>query len=370
MANDDVGKSTIQDELRDIENVDDDTPEDQTFSGAFAISSFGTDFDVDGLVKRLRSGAYYKPDFQREYVWNQKHASRFIESLLMGLPVPGIFVYRLENNKHLIIDGLQRLTTLLYFYDGVFKGKEFALSEVRDPWKGRTYRMLEEEDRLKLNDAIIHTTIFKQDSPVDDYKSVYEVFERINTGGLKLSPQEIRACVAHEPNEAASFVKLLKELNGNALWRSIYGPISARLKDQELILRFLCLKFNEKKYARPFRTYLDEFIAANKTLDVNTRDVFSRSFVRAISALQAALGRGVRLFRPDRAINAAVYDSILVAVATAIEQKNPVSEANLKSGYNTLIADKDFINLCSRSTADEDRLESRMKTARKAFGLE
>src|SRR5579883_2743762 len=101
-VNDDTDQAELREELEDLKNVEDESADDEAFTGQFAISSFGADYNVDSLVRRMGTKAFYKPKFQREFIWNQRQASRFIESLLMGLPVPGIFIYRLDNGKHLI----------------------------------------------------------------------------------------------------------------------------------------------------------------------------------------------------------------------------------------------------------------------------
>src|SRR6476661_7447962 len=87
----------------------------------YDITSYGSDPDVEGLVRRLKREEVFIPDFQRDYVWKLPEASRFIESLLLGLPVPGIFLAREpETNKLLVIDGQQRLKSLEFFYSGHF----------------------------------------------------------------------------------------------------------------------------------------------------------------------------------------------------------------------------------------------------------
>ncbi len=95
----------------------------------YAITSYGADYPVDGLVKRLIARDIFIPPFQRGYVWTLTQASRFVESLLLGLPVPGIFLSRdIENQKLMVIDGQQRLRTLQYFYEGIFAktGREWG----------------------------------------------------------------------------------------------------------------------------------------------------------------------------------------------------------------------------------------------------
>jgi uncharacterized protein with ParB-like and HNH nuclease domain len=94
----------------------------------YEITSYGADYPVDSIIKRLEDDIILVPEFQRKYVWSIVQASRFIESLLLGLPVPGIFMSKeLNTNKLLIIDGQQRLKTLQFFYKGIFNKKVFIL---------------------------------------------------------------------------------------------------------------------------------------------------------------------------------------------------------------------------------------------------
>src|SRR5436190_18517661 len=96
--------------------------EDELAPFKYSITSYGADYPVDSLVKRLNAGSILIPTFQRGYVWKLADASRFIESLLLGLPVPGIFLAKEgETNRLLVIDGQQRLRSLQYFYEGIFR---------------------------------------------------------------------------------------------------------------------------------------------------------------------------------------------------------------------------------------------------------
>ncbi|MCP1167415.1 DUF262 domain-containing protein [Limimaricola litoreus] len=192
-------------------------------------------------------------------------SSRFIESLLLGLPVPGIFLFKeSETGKHLVIDGQQRLKTLTYFYKGVINGKQFSLTGLDSQWNTLTYETLPDADKARLDDSVVHATVFKQDLPEGEINSVYEVFERINTGGVKLSPQEIRSCICHGP-----FNEFLHEMNRNADWRSIYGATSKRLKDIEVILRFFAFVEKASDYESPMKRFLNDFMKSKRYLDGN-----------------------------------------------------------------------------------------------------
>jgi len=166
----------------------------------YSITSYGVDYPVDSLVKRITKGDIVIPKFQRGYVWSLKEASRFVESLLLGLPVPGIFLSKeTETQKLLVIDGQQRLLSLRFFYDGLWPGtrKEFALKGVPSKFEGATYKSLPADDRRRLDDSIVHAIVVKQDEPSDDSSSIYHIFERLNTSGVSLTPQEIRTAIHH-----------------------------------------------------------------------------------------------------------------------------------------------------------------------------
>jgi uncharacterized protein with ParB-like and HNH nuclease domain len=96
----------------------------------YLINSYGADYTVDSLVQRMEREDIYIPDFQRGYVWTITQASKFIESLLLGLPVPGIFLSKDRDRKLVVIDGQQRLRTLQRFYNGVFDERVFKLHNV------------------------------------------------------------------------------------------------------------------------------------------------------------------------------------------------------------------------------------------------
>ena len=116
---------SIYDTAEDANSIDDANDDNTVVPERYDITSFGADYDVEGLVRRLQRGDIFIPSFQRNYVWNQSLASRFIESLLLGLPIPGIFLAReTESNKLIVIDGQQRLRTLQFFYDGFFRPKQ------------------------------------------------------------------------------------------------------------------------------------------------------------------------------------------------------------------------------------------------------
>jgi uncharacterized protein with ParB-like and HNH nuclease domain len=334
----------------------------------YDITSFGADYDVDGLVKRLKRGEIKTPDFQRQYVWNIKLASRLIESLLLGLPVPGVFMVREpETNKLLVIDGHQRLKTLLFFYEGSFNPKEnddrhrqFKLVDVQKPYNGCTYKTLSDKDRIQLDNTIIHATIIKQDAPANDDTSIIHIFERLNTGGLKLTAQEVRTATCH-----GTLIELLKELNTNQHWRSIFGRTSIRLKDQELILRFLALNNECETYERPINEFLNKFASKHRNATTKFLDACRKSFSSTIDTVFKSIG--AKAFRPVGTLNAAVFDSVMVGIARRLK-KGPIEDQDeLLEAYEALLVKKSYSEAILSATSDEKNVETRLKDATEAF---
>ncbi len=302
--------------VKDVKVIDPLGDEDEVLPVEYRITSYGADYPVELLVNRLATKDLYTPPFQRGYVWDIKMASRFVESLLLGLPVPGIFLsIEPKNQTHLIIDGQQRLKTLQYFHDGIFEPRDrtFSLEGVQTRFQGLTYRTLPSPDRRRLNDAIIHATIIRQDDPAEDQSSIYHIFERLNTGGKQLAPQEIRSALFH-----GKLVALLDELNNDPDWRAIYGPRSPQLRDQELIVRFLAFYFYEQDYQAPMRAFLNRYMGRNSNLDHQSADEIRGVFAPAIEVAQLAFG--TRAFKPQRALNAAVFDSVMVGLARRLSR--------------------------------------------------
>src|SRR3989304_6094680 len=157
----------------DVEELVEDVEEKEaTAPYRFTVTSYGADYPVDGLVKRLKAGDIAIPTFdpevdlvidvegfQRQFVWTKPQCDRFIESLLLGLPVPGIFLVKQSDGRLLVLDGQQRLRPLAAFYSCVLRGRGFPLWNVQDRYKKLIYTELSVEDRRRLDDSIIHATI-------------------------------------------------------------------------------------------------------------------------------------------------------------------------------------------------------------------
>lgn len=355
-----IEESELLEKYKEIEIADDDSDEEPP-QLRYSITSYGADYPVDSLVKRLKTDIIYVPEFQRKYVWSITQASKFIESLLLGLPVPGIFFSKDQTtNKFQIIDGQQRLKTLEYFYNKDFKGSLFKLKGVTSVFVGKTYDTLAPEDKQALDDAIIHATIIRQDEPKEDNSAIYYIFERLNTGGTLLRPQEIRACLYY-----GSLNTLLRDLSQNENWIELFSKPDYRLKSEETILRFFAFLYSLSLYEKPLKEFLNTFMRRNKNLNEEGIDTFRHIFEDTVNYVHESLGR--EAFRPKGQLVASVIDSIMVSAAEIVITGRKVSPQLFKQRYYNLIFSEPYVLSYTNATSDEAVVAIRFNLAKEAL---
>ena len=191
----------------------------------YDISVIPNDFNITTIFNLIDSGAIEMPVFQRNYIWDKRRASKFIESLILGLPIPQIFLYQKARNEFLVIDGQQRLLSIYYFIKQRFpvSDKRAELRKIFDEYNGIPNSILHNDtyfqdfklqfakselgeknllEGLKYNTLGIYKSNFdfmtmrcmaiRQNEPKDDDSSVFEIFSRLNTGGVESSTESLK----------------------------------------------------------------------------------------------------------------------------------------------------------------------------------
>ena len=195
-----------------------------------------TNYPVTHLQKMWKRGKLnLQPDFQRQFVWDPHKASNLVESLLLNVPLPIIYLAEDADGTLLVIDGQQRLQSIFSFIDGSFpNGKQFKLSglQILRNFNQKGFANLDEADQDRLESATLPIVIVKKES---DGELKFEIFERLNTGSVRLNDQELRNCMYRGP-----YLELLKEMSANADYRYIMGlkGPEKRMKDVEYVLHF------------------------------------------------------------------------------------------------------------------------------------
>jgi len=282
---------------------------------------------------------------------------------LLGLPVPGIFLVKEPSGVLLVLDGHQRLHTLEAFYAGTINDEHvYKLSDaVQQRFVGKRYKDLDIEDRRRLDDSIIHATVIRQDEPTEDQSSIYTIFERLNTGGVNLQPQEIRVALYH-----GEFVRILQELNEDEPWRKMVGAKSKRLKDMEMILRFFAFLYYAERYQDPMKGFLNRYMATNRNLSKQPEAELRKTFTQTTRALFAGIGE--RAFRPRGTVNAAVVDSLMTGVARRLQAKGDIKDrAAFQERFAALMSTKTYLDAVETGTSRPASVERRLKEATAAF---
>lgn len=339
-------------ELEVIRSETDDAEQDVS---RYKIASYPADYTLQGLYDKWQTDEIYVPPFQRRFVWTVSQASSLIESFLLGLPVPPLFLYReSDTQKLLVVDGQQRLRSVFGYFGEAFPdtGQRFSLRKVKAAWEGLVFSELTTADRIRLRDAVLRTIIIEQLDPKDN-TSMYHIFKRLNTGGTTLTAQEIRNALYH-----GEFSKLLAELNELLAWRAVLGSdeVDRRYRDIELVLRILALAENGDSYHKPMKDFLTDFMKENR----NASDCFERYREDFGHGVQYALDAlGPKPFHRGRGLNAAVCDSVMVAFCRNWEKR----KQGLRDRFDSLLKSDAYNEYVSSSTTDVDTVKQRIKLA-------
>ena len=355
-----------------IELINNEQNDDYSDDSLFNISSWGADLSFREIISMYEEDELVKPELQRKYVWDKVEASRFIESILMGLPVPSVF-FAQSGSQKLIVDGYQRIMTVYDYVRGVFTtdGKNFRLSnseKINERWRNKAFAELTIEEQRKIRSTTIHAIIFEQKRPENDDTSLYQIFERINTSGRTLTPQEIRNCVYQ-----GTFNSLLFELNENSNWRALFGNDKAdsRMRDIECILRFFVMKSKTVRDSTAkqisLKKELNDFMGKFVNAPEEVIDEFRRDFTNTMDKIYDNIGKNAfRNYLKGKYTNKfhpAIFDSIAVAIYDEIKSGNDAFEVKSEK-HIELLLDEEFKKSCSIRTTDIDNIKTRIRLAK------
>ncbi len=332
--------------------------DDEVVTIEYDITSYPSDYTLKGLYDMFCDGDIAIPDYQRGFVWSMNQSSLLIESFLIGLPVPPIFLYIDEENKNLVIDGQQRLMSIVYFLNGYFgeedktgKRQVFKLSGLNknNKYYNKTFAELESKDKRRLENSVLRAINIRQLSPIGESTCVYHIFERLNTGGTPLKSQEIRNCVFR-----SDFLNQLKVLNTDTNWRAILGKknIVKNQTDVEFILRIFGLAYKLSDYEKPMKEFLNK-IAKKNMKSSEKIDEFSEKFIKACRIIVEQLR--AKPFNVRGPFNMSIFDSVFCTILNNVDNL----PANLCDRYESLVKDDRFIELTTLATTDEKTLKER-----------
>ena len=371
-----------------------DETDDEEFSvKEYDVTAVPNDFNIRTIFDFVDSGVVSIPGFQRNYVWDQKRASKLIESLLIGLPIPQIFLYEESRNKFSVIDGQQRLMSIYYF-----KKKRFPRMERRAALRKIAVdsgtippeiladdnyfvnfnlqlpaRLPSQTNRFdKLNyDTLgeyqstfdlrtVRNIVIRQNTPEDDDSSIYEIFNRLNSGGINLTPQEIRVSLYH-----SKFYTMLDRINQKPVWRKLIGQEETDLhvKDVEILLRAFAMLWYGAEYKPSMTRFLNMSSRRFKSLkdeDITYCEQLFLSFLNACAELD---GRSF-ISKYGTRFNISTFEAVFVALTQEpFSKRELVSQKINIANLENLQTDPSFVGATQTATASSSNVALRKKRA-------
>lgn len=346
----------------------------------YDITAVPNDFNIRTIYDFVDSGVVSIPGFQRNYVWDIKRASKLIESLVIGLPIPQIFLYEQSKNKFSVIDGQQRLMSIYYFKKKRFPREErraklrkiiqengvipldvmaddhffknfnlslpSALPNQKNQFHGLNYDTLGDYQQ-SFDLRTVRNVVIRQTSPDNDDSSIYEIFNRLNSGGINLTPQEIRVSLYH-----SSFYAMLDRINQHPQWRRLLGQDESDLhaKDVEILLRIFAMLWYSDEYKPSMTRFLN--FASRRFKSVNSSDIeyceqLFRSFLDACVNLESQ-----DFLSKNGRFNISTLEAVFVALAQEpFGTRSLINEQVSSKKLEILRQDQDFVNATHFSTA-------------------
>lgn len=311
------------------------------------------------------------PEFQREYVWSSKKQSELIESLLMGIPLPALYMKEDENGVYVVVDGRQRLTTLFNYINGKFRLDRLNILK---SYKGKSFADLSGLEQNKIEDYTMQVNVIKP--PTSD-RVIYDLFDRVNRGGLQLNNQEMRNALYH--GTSTRFINELAKFH--SFIAATEGAISPKhMKDRYLILRFIAfylwqehLGIDPQDGGRlEYKSNLEDFLAttmrflntqqSDSALLHNLELMFDETMSLA-SAVIVPLG-GFRLPAKyglgKRPINMAFFESFSYLL-TKLQDKSP---SNIERIYHSLLHNDIYVHTLTYSIDSKKQILQRYQCIR------
>ncbi len=393
-------EALVQEEERyEPDVLEEDEVEDEGSSiDQFDIVSSPNDFNITTIVNFIESGVLKIPGFQRNFVWDIKRASKLVESILIGLPIPQIFLYEQARNKFLVIDGQQRLMSIYYFVSERFPRKE-KLAELRQLFD-REGKIPEETMRddsyfteFNLNlpeqlpghrnrfNKLNHSTLGEEYQTTFDLRtirniivkpvssggnaSMYEIFNRLNSGGMNLTPQEIRRCMYD-----STFYDGLYKTNTRAEWRQLVGADvpDLHMKDVEILLRGFAMLIQGDSYRPSMVRFLNLFSESAKSYDQGTLDRLEELLQ---SFIDSCINLGNEAFRVGGRFSPMVFESVFVAACSDAYSSGSLVQGKINSdSVVKLRADQKFVAATRSRTTATDQVRIRLARAREIVSFD
>lgn len=351
------------------------------------ISTRAWEPSINELYHRFLDGdLILQPEFQRYYVWDDKKASRLVESVLLKVPLPIIYLSEEDDGKLVVIDGQQRLISLFRFFAPLSIGNQ-QISQLRltgltviTELKRKTFSELPKDLQRHYKNYPLKVIVIEKESHPD---VKFEIFERLNTGAVKLNDQELRNCIYR-----GRYNDLLKRLSQNKDFLFLLGlrEPDKRMRDRELILRFFAFYHNTYlNYKPPMKRFLNREMEKHRNLDESEERELIEVFKKCVELTKIVFGEyAFRRFvigdekdpngRWEKKVNKALFDVVMYGFSR-YEKRQIIPHADrIREALIWLMThNNDFLDCILYTTDKKEKVEKRFKiwleTLEKIVGL-
>lgn len=308
-----------------------------------------------------------KPEFQREVVWRKMMQTEFIDSLAKQLPIPSMCIsLDYKTNERMVIDGLQRIATIIKFLDPKNDWRLSKLDSVDRKISGKTNKEIREKQETiygKIQNTAIPVTVLRCDYSKQTHKDyLFTIFHRLNTGGSKLSNQEIRNCIYSGP-----FNNWLNQTIKNEKFITLFklDPKKVdRFRHQEMVLRFIALFYNRTKYNGKLAKFLNDYMDSVRNSDDNTINTFNNLYTRTIDLLFDKIMDGQTLPK----LSKATMESTLIGIGSNLDHLDSKTPSEIKELFTSLRQDPLFsLEALKEGLAQKDKVNDRINKAIEIF---
>lgn len=306
------------------------------------------------------------PEFQRAFRWEKETQTRFIESLLLGIPIPPIFVAETEENVWELVDGLQRLSTVLSFFGKLRDAEKNNLvlekGSILSELEGISINNMPMNFKLLLKRAVCRVEVIRYDSEFD---MRYELFNRLNTGGVQLSEQEIRNCIFRPYDN--TFNKFIQTMAEKPFFRNI---IKIRKEDedkmyaQELVLRYFTLKNYGATFDKNIQKHMDQYMLKVSKGDIDFDYAYEEDVFKRTCELIGDLSENVFKLGSLK-FSTSMYDALMINISMEYEKCCEYGDEELLSRIRKLKEDKEFRKNTNAASSSRYRLNSKIEIAHK-----
>ncbi|MDR1050995.1 MAG: DUF262 domain-containing protein [Deltaproteobacteria bacterium] len=312
------------------------------------------DYAIDFLVTQFKKGEFFiNSDYQRKFVWDNQRKCRFIESILLGYPIPFMFFSDNDDGRCDIVDGAQRTSTLEEFLNN-----DLVLTDLKKLFElnSLTFDCLPLPIQRKFNKTTLRIIVLEEGTSLDVRQ---EIFNRINTSGLSLNPTETRRGALR-----GEFMEFMEECSKNLLFQQLC-PMSeltkARHEDIELITRFFAYVNDYKLFEHNVSEFLDSYVKRNK--NQFNKKTFEEEFNAMLNFVNKYFPNGFRRSQKGKFVPRARFEAISVGVMLALREKSNLQPA-ISTDWSDIYTDngKKFkYHTTTHASNDKKRLIDRIE---------